>query len=326
MAFANRIHYYRRIFSAYLLPGKSQLTFWHETPEMNPHLRTDQLGQYYMTFAAKADYSGHYDPNGIPMLDYHGKIGRQYNPIAVAQWGLGNYNLFRRTGQAARREKLVRCADWLLANLDQNPQGVWVWSHHFDWEYRDTLRAPWYSGLAQGQGISLLLRAHLETGDANYLGAARDAFLAFERPLKDGGVAFSDARGDLWIEEYLVQPPTHILNGFIWALWGIYDMFLVTGESAHRALFERGVKTLERNLEGYDTRFWSLYEQSGTRLKMLASPFYHRLHVVQLQIMHRLTGAEVFARFARRWEGYQRSRLGRTRAILYKGAFKLLYY
>ena len=32
MSFANRLQYYWRIFSAYLVPGRSQLTFWHETP------------------------------------------------------------------------------------------------------------------------------------------------------------------------------------------------------------------------------------------------------------------------------------------------------
>ena len=326
MSVTDRIQYFRRIGAAYLLPGQSQLTFWHETPELNPRLRTDCLGEYYMRFAAKADYAGHHDAKGIPMLDYHGKIGRQYNPIAVAQWGLGNYNLLRQTGHPSRREKVIRCADWLLTTLDQNSSGVWVWSHHFDWEYRDTLRAPWYSGLAQGQAISLLLRAHLETGNPNYLGASRDAFKAFERAVDDGGVAFTDARGDWWIEEYIVRPPTHILNGFIWALWGVYDMYLVTGENAHHALYERGVRTLENNLLAYDTGYWSLYEQSGTLLKMLASPFYHRLHIVQLLVMHRLTHSGIFAQFAERWEGYSRSRIRRTRAILSKGVFKLLYY
>jgi heparosan-N-sulfate-glucuronate 5-epimerase len=326
MSLANRLHYYRRIASAYLLPGQSQLTFWHETPELNQHLRTNSLGEYYMKFSEKADYAGHHDAKGIPMLDYHGTIGRQYNPIAIAQWGLGNYNALRQNGHPSRRQKVIQCADWLLTTLDQNSNGVWVWSHHFDWEYRDTLRAPWYSGLAQGQGISLLLRAHLETGNASYLGAARDAFKAFERAVDDGGVAFTDARGDWWIEEYIVHPPTHILNGFIWALWGVYDMALMTGEPAHRNLYERGVKTLENNLQAYDTGFWSLYEHSETFLKMLASPFYHRLHIVQLRVLHRLTGSQVFAKFADRWESYLESRLNRTRAVISKGVFKLLYY
>ena len=91
-------------------------------------------------------------------------------------------------------------------------------------------------------------------------------------------------------------------------------------------LFARAVNTLRRNLDGYDLGFWSLYEQSGTRLPMVASPFYHQLHVAQLRMMHRLTGDDVFPRYADRWETYARSRTKRTRALCYKGAFKLCYY
>src|SRR5271165_5295865 len=159
MSLADRLHYYRRIFNAYMLPGQSQLTFWHETPEINSKSSTTNLGEYYMLFRQKADYQGHYDASAIPMLDYHGRIGLQYNPIAIAQWGLGNYNLFCRTQDAKPKQKLLAAGDWLNSHLEQNGFGLWVWNHHFDWEYRSTLRSPWYSGLAQGQGISLLLRA-----------------------------------------------------------------------------------------------------------------------------------------------------------------------
>ena len=239
-----RLAYYRRIFSAYLLGGKSHLTFWHDTPAENPNFTAGELGEYYMLFAEKADYQGAYDPSGIPQLDYHGRIGLQYNPIAIAQFGLGNYNLCSRTGDSARRTKFFQSADWLASNLEQNPHGLWVWNHRFDWEYRETLKAPWYSALAQGQGISVLVRAHKETGDARYLDAAQRAFASFQQPIENGGVAFTDAGGDLWFEEYIVSPPTHILNGFIWALWGVYDHFLATRDETAQELFSRGVRTL----------------------------------------------------------------------------------
>jgi heparosan-N-sulfate-glucuronate 5-epimerase len=284
------LNYYRRIASAYLLGGQSHLTFWHETPEENLNASASELGEYYMLFAEKANYRGAYDSTGIPQLDYRGKIGRQHNPIAIAQYGLGNYNLFRRSGSAESRNKFLQIADWLVQHLEKNPQGLAVWNHHFDWEYRDTLRAPWYSALAQGQGISVL------------------------------------EQGDLWFEEYIVSPPTHILNGFIWAAWGVYDYFLATRDQSAQELFARAVSTLTRNLDRYDLGFWSLYEQSGTRLPMVASPFYHQLHIVQLRVMHRLTGEEKFRRVADRWESYGHSRSKRTRALCYKSAFKLCYY
>jgi heparosan-N-sulfate-glucuronate 5-epimerase len=322
----SRLQYYQRVLRAYFFPGNSHLTFWHETPQANPDAAVHQLGQYYMLFAGKADYPGHHDSAGIPILNYHGKIGLQYNPIAIAQWGLGNYNLFCQTRNEERKKRFLGAVDWLCANLEPNSHGLRVWSHHFDWEYRSPLKAPWHSALAQGQGISMLVRAYRETGAAGYLEAAERAFTSFLKSTSEGGVTFTDAHGSLWFEEYIVAPPTHILNGFMWAAWGVYDYFLATQSNAARDLFAQAVLTLRTNLDRYDLGFWSLYEQSGTLLPMIASPFYHRLHVVQLRIMYRLTGDEIFARYADKWEAYAHSRGKRTRALCYKSAFKLCYY
>jgi len=320
-----RLNYYRRIFGAYLTPSTSQLTFWHERPAMSEFV-PGELGPYYMTFQQKADYAGPKDAEGIPKLDYLGQIGQQYNPIAIAQYGLGNLNLYLSSSDGRRREIAMRIADWLLRNLEKNSAGCSVWNHHFDFEYRTPLRAPWYSGLAQGQGISLLVRAYRETGEAKYLDAAKRAFECMQVDVSNGGVIFTDEDGDNWIEEYIVFPPTHILNGFIWASWGVYDLALATGDSTIWKVWSDSVATLKKNLGKYDTGYWSLYEQSGTRMMMLASPFYHRLHIVQLRVMAKLTGEPMFSEFAERWSRYQESRMKRSRALVYKSVFKLCYY
>jgi hypothetical protein len=322
----SKLHYYRRIFRAYLFPSESQLNFWHDDAQMNDRAPANCLGEYYMHFDGKAAYRGPSDSDGIPLLNYHGNIGLQYNPIAIAQWGLGNFNLFCRSRASQTGRKFILASDWLCDQLKPNAHGVHVWSHNFDWDYRQTLKAPWYSGLAQGQGISLLVRAHQETGDPRYLEAAELAFRSFLISTDAGGILFTDDAGDLWFEEYVVAPPTHILNGFIWAAWGVYDYFLATGSREAVSLFAGAVKTLRANLDRYDLGFWSLYEQSRTRLPMIASPFYHKLHVTQLRVMHKITQEQFFADYADRWEKYARSRSKRTRALCYKGAFKLAYY
>jgi heparosan-N-sulfate-glucuronate 5-epimerase len=326
MSASAKLNYYRRIFAAYLLPGRSQLSFWHDSAEMNPAASIHSLGEYYMTFREKAAYAGPFDPAGLPLLNYHGRIGSQYNPIAIAQWGLGNYNCFCGDGSTPARTNFLAAGDWLCANLRPNSYRVHVWNHYFDWEYRETLKAPWYSALAQGQGISLLVRAHSETRNPKYLAAAALAFQSFRETVSAGGVAHVDDDGDLWFEEYLVHPPTHILNGFIWAAWGIYDYFLATGSQEAIRLFAASINTLHANLHRYDLGFWSLYELAGTRLPMIASRFYHRLHVTQLRVMHRITSEKIFSEYARRWEVYARSAPNRTRALCYKSAFKLCYY
>jgi len=257
-------------------------------------------------------------------------IGLQYNPIAIAQWGLANYNRFCETGDEARWQKTLKAADWLTANLEQNAHGLWVWNHHFDWDYRDTLKAPWYSGLAQGQGVSLLLRAHAHShthsNDENYKWAAEKAFVVLTRPIAEGGVLVEDEKKNLWIEEYLVDPPTHILNGFMWALWGVFDFWLARADASAKESFDRGVETLIRSLARFDTGYWSLYEQSGTRMKMLASPFYHQLHIVQLRVLSMLTGDARFTGVAERWESYAQHPSNRIRALVEKSVFKLLRY
>jgi hypothetical protein len=321
-----RINYYRRILSAYLGGGTSQLSFWHDTPEINPEHQLNELAGYYMQFSQKANYRGPFDSQGVPMLNYRGAIGLQYNPIAIAQYGLGNYNLHRRTRNPENLRRFLRMADWMATNLERNHVGLWFWMHKFDWEYRETLKKPWYSALAQGQGISLLVRAYYETRDLQYLEAAHRAFAPFKASISDGGVMYVDEQGRVWFEEYIVWPPTHILNGFIWAIWGIYDYALTTNDATARDLFDRAVRTLTNALASFDTGFWSLYEQSGTVLPMLASGFYHALHIVQLRVMFNLTGNPMFARFADRWESYRGSSWNKTRAFAGKVLFKLCNY
>jgi heparosan-N-sulfate-glucuronate 5-epimerase len=323
---SRRLQYLRRIFAAYLTCRPSQLTFWHEIPEINLRFDSDCLGEYYMTFTAKADYRGEYDEAGIPLLNYHGIIGLQYNPIAIAQYGLGNFNLFRGTNDPKRLVRFMSVADWLLKNLKRNDRSVWVWNHDFDFEYRSILRRPWYSALAQGQGISVLVRAYKETHEPRYLEAADRAFESFETGIDAGGITYVDEEGNPWFEEYIVRPPTHILNGFIWAMWGVYDYFLATGKESARQLFRNAIRTLTQNLWRYDSGLWSLYDQSDTKLKMVASPFYHKLHIVQLRILHRLTGEALFRQYAEKWERYQKSGVRRRAALLQKIVFKLCYY
>jgi len=194
-----RLNYYKRIFSAYLIEKNSHLSFWHGEPEVNEKASLSELGEYYMPFLYKANYQGPFDEKGIPMLDYKGKIGKQYNPVAIAQYGLGNYNLYKKTKNYIYNEKFIKMANWLLNNIEKNKYGVFVWNHKFDWEYFQTLKAPWYSALAQGQGISLLTRAFIETKEDKYLLIANKAFEALIRERKNGGVLFIDKNKNWWL-------------------------------------------------------------------------------------------------------------------------------
>ena len=327
MSVAARLNYYRRVSSAYLLPGKSQLTFWHDQAQVNPgRLSRPARGILHALPREGGLRWTATMPTEFRCSTITAILACNTTRLRSRSGDWETSIFFFARKDPERKRKSMAAADWLVKHLEPNAFGVPVWNHMFDWEYRTPLKAPWYSGLAQGQGISLLVRTGRETGKSEYLEAASRAFDSFSKSTQEGGVVFTDERGDIWFEEYIVSPPTHILNGFIWAAWGVYDFFLATGEKSAEQLFARAVNTLRRNLDGYDLGFWSLYEQSGTRLPMVASPFYHQLHVAQLRMMHRLTGDDLFSQYADRWETYARSRTKRTRALCYKGAFKLCYY
>lgn len=321
-----KIHYWNRIFQAYIIGRTSHVSFWRGEPKINPNAVIGSLGPYYMLFDKKAEYEGHHDDNGIPMLHYQGKIGLNYNPIAIAQWGLGNYNKWCELNEQKYYDNFIKSADWLASNLEKNIYGLEVWMHHFDFEYRDTLKSPWYSGLAQGQGISLLLRALNETKNQKYSKACQAAFQSFLTPTHEGGVNYLDSKGNNWIEEYIVHPPTHILNGFIWALWGIYEYANYYKDEVAVKLFNDYTNTLIKELDSYDIGYWSLYEHSGTNLKMIASSFYHKLHIVQLRVMFNLTNEETFNFFANKWNNYLHKTFYKKLALIQKIIFKVIYY
>ena len=323
--------YRKRIFAAYLLNRKnSNLSFWHTPLSLNKIDDIDKIGPYYMNFEAKLEYEGFFDSNGVPVLDYKGTVGKQYNPNAIAQYGLGCYDRCLKTLNPKFKEKFLAQANWFVNNIRMVDNSVGLWEYKFDWEYLYPLKSPWRSALAQGQGISVLARAYVMTQNENYLKIAQNAFESFKRPTTmPGGVTVVDNDGYVWFEEVVVEPhpPTHILNGFIWALWGVSDYYLVSGDSDAQRLYNEGVRTLEKYIPEYDIGFWTVYHlANNTKLKPIASSYYQRLHTLQLQAMYRLTNKQVFLDYANKWEYYYSRKSYRSLAFLWKVAFKFLYY
>lgn len=130
---------------------------------------------------------------------------------------------------------------------------------------------------------------------------------------------------DYWLEEML-NPAKHIINGFMWAVMGVFDYWLLTEREDIKEWFDRFTDTIARNLHLFDTGFWSLYELSGTKIPMIASHFYHKLHIVQLKILYNMTGDEIFLYYANKWTAYRANTLYRFTATIIKGLFKVVYW
>jgi len=322
----SRLGHLRRIFKVYLTRDKGYLSFWHEHPAVSGGIKNDSIGPYYQTFEDKAKYTGPRDQNGVILFDYYFDIGQQYNPLAIAQYGLGNFNLYLKTREEKYLSEAKLQAEWLIKNLEENDKGFWVWKHRFPWHYKKWLKSGWFSAHSQGTGISLLVRLYKETSDKRCLETAQKAFVSLDAEIKNGGVKYIDPESGVWLEEYLISPPTHILNGYLWALWGVWDYWLLTKDENAKRLFDDCVKTIKKNINLYDCGFWSLYDLSQQALKMVASHYYHGLHIVQLKATAIISGEKIFGDYALKFEKYRNNFLYRQLSLIYKAVFKILYF
>jgi heparosan-N-sulfate-glucuronate 5-epimerase len=138
-----------------------------------------------------------------------------------------------------------------------------------------------------------------------------------------GGVG-GELGGLPWPEEYPTTPQSHVLNGAIFALWGIRDVALGLGSEDAREQFERVLDSLAANLHRFDTGTWSLYSLFPHPIFNRASSFYHDLHINQLTAMQILAPRPEFERVRARWSAYAGSRYARSKAFAWKAAFRIL--
>ena len=130
------------------------------------------------------------DADGVPLVDYTifgGTESGVYNPITTSQYALGLYEEYLADGEDGVREAFLVQADWLVS-MQSDDGGFY---YEFDLPSR-SLKAPWLSAMAQGEGMSVLVRAYYETDDEHYLKAAKDALRPRLLPIADGGLMHAD--------------------------------------------------------------------------------------------------------------------------------------
>jgi hypothetical protein len=235
--------------------------------------------------------------------------------IPVIQLALGWWELHV-AGDPQALEEFLRVCSAVEARGERRDGDLW-WSMPVAISKHELLPG-WPSALSQGQGASVFVRAHLATGDARFAELA----LAAARPLlseRPNDVVSHTADGPI-LEESPSKPPSHVLNGWISALWGVRDVALGLGDATAQAVFEHSLGCLRANIDAYDTGWWSRYSLFPHPLEDLAKPIYHRFHVAQLQALHRLTEDDLFGATAARWAGYDRAG-NRLLALAQKAVF-----
>lgn len=277
------------------------------------HIDPRGVRGYYCDFRHKALDAAR-QPNGWPHSTLSG--GPADWPMPVAQAGLGYWELGLDGHDT--RDRFLAIADWFVEHADDAPGGV-AWRTRIA-RPKYGLEPGWASAMGQGETISVLLRAHQATGRDHYVDVARAALGPLETPVEKGGVMRA-LDGETVLEEYPSDEPCAVLNGWIFALFGVHELANATGDARATDLFERSAASLVRLLPRYDAGWWSLYSLYDHGRPDLAKPFYQRLHPVLLKGLCLARPDARLTTTADRWES-QITRRSLARVALDKLRFR----
>ncbi|MEW6050725.1 MAG: D-glucuronyl C5-epimerase family protein [Candidatus Zixiibacteriota bacterium] len=244
------------------------------------------------------------DSDGIEMSLFYGAAC--YHPVNLCHRTLGFISAYFQTRDTfflGRAERTTRKLMQLCEFQDSAAFASYQFPFNVHGDSRNHCESPWFSGMAQGEFLEVLVRLFEVTQDSSYLDFANRVFVSLEHLHLQNSrwVAQLDSDRYYWIEEYpLENGMDQTLNGFIAAVFGVYDYYRVTGTGRAKSIYELSLTTLKRYLPEFRRPGLRSYYCLGHRV--IASDGYHALHCNQLHYLAGITGDQYFEDMARLFE------------------------
>ncbi|MBK7162060.1 MAG: hypothetical protein IPH79_05920 [Sphingomonadales bacterium] len=265
-------------------------------------------------------YFAPFDENGIPLREIPGAIPLTYLPSRIAAYGLANWNRAQRDTQARRR--FLACANWFAS------QSECAFRHDFPLV---AMPPGWLSCIAQGEGISVLVRAQRMTGAQHYADCANAAADWLDRGVADGGLLDLLPDGRPFLEEYPRSQYRHVLNGCLYALVGLSDLVRsgLSQTAEPEKLLNAVMDAVEIHIDRWDLSGWTTYDyqfETGQYTGQPANPntlTYQTLHWILLDYLGRVHNRGTMVARAANWRDASASLLARVMALTNKVRFRL---
>lgn len=236
------------------------------------------------------------DSSGVLLFDYGGDLGRQYNPLFIADFAMALVPL---KDEAEAWRILVANLEYLLASAVKTPGGRLLFPYQFDFPVAGE-KAPWFSAMAQARVGQALMWGWRLTGEPRYLKAAKDAIFALHEGPQDPPLA-KRLEGGLWLNEFPASRFS-VLDGSLVAVVGVHEVFKgLPADDPDRArmrlLFEDALTGFKRNQGCFTTPFGGVYF-SDERIRPTQS--YYDIVMTQLKYLERIDGevAAIASRYA----------------------------
>lgn len=313
---------------------KTQAEIWPD-PEINKRWVSQLEGRWNGRFGyfSHQDYKGYYQ-RYTAFGDYleFGKIrnyrtdgeiimvedgpravheGKMYNnPVTLAEYALTMHGKMVR-GQHDAEAPFRKATETLLTW--QSPDGGFRYPITLD-HWGHILQPGWVSSMAQGHALSVFARMHTIDKNPKFIEAGERALALMLRDVSEGGTTttLADFHPSLkryrFFPEYPSRPIDYTLNGYIFALLGLYDWSQVkdapSREIAAKA-FKDGAHTLERIIQYYDVGGYSAYDLSHLILKDKdpgTSEGYMACHVWLLHALNSIYDSPKLKHYEKKWE------------------------
>ena len=289
-----------------MLAGKDVL---HVEQSLGKQFVNDSLSGYYNDLTDKGIKCRNIDENNLP-YNYTDSGEKCQLLVSVLQYGLGSYDLFLETNEKKYYDKFISSVQFV--SQKQNVDGSFKMYAGIRGMKKDK------SAMIQGEAVSLLLRAYKETKEEQYFIRAKQSLQFMLKSVEEGGTTVYCPDG-FYFQELFDKGQNAILNGWIFAFFGLYDYTLVSDEEKYKTIKERSLNYLAESLHKYDRKYWSNYNQENT----ITSPFYHKLHIAQLAALALISDREEFKYYQKKWEAEYNNKFIYWRAFIVKAVQKL---
>ncbi|MGB3502440.1 MAG: D-glucuronyl C5-epimerase family protein [Mesorhizobium sp.] len=279
---------------------------------------TYEAGKTYMNYGTTMSFRAtdrlQFDEQGLPKIKYGKEF--HYNVVTLCNYALAAYD---RHLSGAPLDQFLTAAEQILSM--QGEDGSFTVNFPFrHYTQKQSYKVPQKSaGMGTAMSLSVFARALEATKDPKWLEAGNKALDHLATPFPAGPMSslidLDPSLSDyVFFLEYKTKPHTYELNGYQFALLGVYDWSKIAESEKAGDLFRRGIDTLEKLLPYYDLETISAYDLTHYTFG-INQPYleprnphlavrYHVVHIGQLTALASVTGSEILKHYADKWLGY----------------------
>ena len=242
-------------------------------------------------------YDGAFDEKGVPLIN-DGEGNLYYSPVNICQYAFMVHADFIEKKNKKDSQTLAACMKVLEYSKTETEKTVcWIQGNY---NKRYDIKPPWVGAMDQGQALSFYTRYYEVSKEDYYLNQAKKIAAYFDINIENGGFKRFDENGNIWFEEYPSSKPSFVLNGFIYAIYGLIDFYRVTNDKKIKKTIDQCFITLKESIHLYDSGYWSYYDQLK---KELVRYYYQKnVHIPQLESMYLLTNEKIFLKYYKKWK------------------------